>query len=90
MVVATMSVAIATTSKYVYIPSLNRITSTRDVTFPNNEMQFTRLPESWTAHMYFPEDTQQAVGDEYQQRVPLPRPPQPLPTAARRTRSARR
>ena len=66
---------------YVFIHKLNRITSTRDVTFPHNEMQFHALPQVWDAHMYFPTDARQAMGDEYQQRVPLARhrlPAQPL------------
>jgi hypothetical protein len=67
---------------YVFVHKLNRITSTRDVTFPNNEMQFNSLPQVWDAHMYFPTDATQAMGNEYQQKVPLRSPPVQPPVAA--------
>jgi hypothetical protein len=67
---------------YVFVHKLNRITSTRDVTFPNNEMQFNPLPQVWDAHMYFPTDATQAMGNEYQQKVPLRSPPVQPPVAA--------
>jgi hypothetical protein len=67
---------------YVFVHKLNRITSTRDVTFPNNEMQFNQLPQVWDAHMYFPTDATQAMGNEYQQKVPLRSPPVQPPVAA--------
>ena len=37
-------------------------------------MQFNALPHVWDAHMYFPTDATQAMGNEYQQRVPLKQP----------------
>ena len=61
-------------SHFVYIKSLNRITSSRDITFPDNEMQFEPLPSAWSAHFYFPQDKLEAVGDEFQQRLPLQQP----------------